>query len=80
MHKKPKPGTEEWFRNLRFDQKTHLGLGDVRLTIGMQEEISQYIDEQLTNFKVCIYCDEPIFDDKDLIVLHRHCALYWRDE
>ena len=30
---------EEWFRRLRFDDDHHLELGDIRLTIGQQEEI-----------------------------------------
>ena len=30
---------EEWFKKLRFDEYHHLGLGDIRLTIGQQEEI-----------------------------------------
>ena len=30
---------KEYFRKLRFDKNHHLGLGDVRLTIGMQEEL-----------------------------------------
>ncbi len=29
----------EYFRKLRFDPKFHLGLGDIRLTIGQQREI-----------------------------------------
>ena len=30
---------EEYFKKLRFDKNHHLGLGDIRLTIGQQEEI-----------------------------------------
>lgn len=30
---------EEYFRKLRFDKNFHLGLGDVRLTMAMQEEV-----------------------------------------
>jgi len=33
----------KWFRELRYDPKAHLGLGDVRLTMGQQDEISNYI-------------------------------------
>lgn len=33
------------FSNMRNDEKTHLGLGDIRLTIGMQERIIKMIDE-----------------------------------
>ena len=37
---------EVWFNNLRFDLKHHLGLGDIRLTIGQQEEILAAIAEK----------------------------------
>ena len=30
---------DEYFKSLRFDKNHHLGLGDIRLTIGQQEEI-----------------------------------------
>lgn len=30
---------QDYFANLRFEQAHHLGLGDIRLTIGQQEEI-----------------------------------------
>lgn len=33
------------FSELRFDDKTHLGLGDIRLTIGVQERIIKIIDK-----------------------------------
>lgn len=29
----------EYFHKLRMDEKHHLGLGDIRLTIGQQDEI-----------------------------------------
>ena len=38
-----RPGTHEWFQELRHDPKAHLGLGDVRLTMGQQDEIANYI-------------------------------------
>lgn len=39
---------KEYFNKLRHDKKFHLGLGDVRLTIGMQEEIcTQWISVEL---------------------------------
>jgi len=28
---------------MRFDDKLHLGLGDIRMTIGMQEEVLRMI-------------------------------------
>jgi hypothetical protein len=37
---------EEWFRQLRFDKHNHLGLGDIRLTIGQQEEILAAMKEK----------------------------------
>ena len=30
---------KNYFENLRFDEDFHLGLGDIRLIVGMQEEI-----------------------------------------
>lgn len=39
-----KIGSAEWWRSLRFGPN-HLDLGDVRVTIGMQEEITDRIDE-----------------------------------
>ena len=32
------------FKALRFDENHHLGLGDIRLTIGQQEEIEAEIE------------------------------------
>lgn len=33
------------FSEMRFDSKTHLGLGDIRLSIGVQERIVKIIDK-----------------------------------
>lgn len=33
------------FSNLRYNESTHLGLGDIRLTIGLQDRIIRMIDE-----------------------------------
>jgi len=35
----PEQRVKAYFMQLRFDDKYHLGLGDIRLTIGMQEEV-----------------------------------------
>lgn len=32
------------FEQLRFDKDHHLGMGDIRLTIGMQEEIFELVE------------------------------------
>ena len=32
------------FEQLRFDKDHHLGMGDIRLTIGMQEEICELVE------------------------------------
>jgi len=37
---------EEYFYKLRFDENFHLGLGDIRLTIAMQEEIIAIADKE----------------------------------
>lgn len=34
----------EYFKQLRFDKNHHLGLGDIRLTIGQQEEICDLVE------------------------------------
>lgn len=34
----------ECFKQLRFDKKHHLGLGDIRLTIAQQEEICELVE------------------------------------
>ena len=34
---------EKFFEALRFNEKTHLGLGDIRLTIGAQEEVCELV-------------------------------------
>lgn len=39
----------EYFRVLRFDGNNHLGLGDIRLTIGQQEEIVRHMTAGETN-------------------------------
>lgn len=36
----------EKFRSMRFDASFHLGLGDIRLSIGAQDEIVAMIREQ----------------------------------
>jgi len=35
----------EYFRLLRFHKDFHLGLGDIRLTIAMQEEVIKIVEE-----------------------------------
>ena len=32
------------FEQLRFDKNHHLGLGDIRLTLGQQEEICELVE------------------------------------
>lgn len=34
---------EKYFEDCRFNSKLHLGLGDIRMTIGMQEEVLKMI-------------------------------------
>ena len=34
----------DYFKSLRVDKNHHLGLGDIRLTIGQQEELSEYFN------------------------------------
>lgn len=34
----------KYFEQLRFDKDHHLGMGDIRLTTGMQEEICELVE------------------------------------
>ena len=36
---------KEFFISLRFNEKFHLGLGDIRLTLAMQEKIIDKIEK-----------------------------------
>ena len=52
-----------YFEKLRHDNNHHLGLGDIRLTIGQQEEIIDFVEKQLneetrkdSEEKICPYC------------------------
>jgi hypothetical protein len=36
---------KEYFRNLRFDEKHHLGLGDIRITYAQQEDIIAFVNK-----------------------------------
>ena len=51
---------EEYFRNLRVDKNFHLGLGDVRLTIAMQEEVvaiaKRVASQQSVQADICPTC------------------------
>ena len=49
---------KEYFRKLRFDKNHHLGLGDVRLTIGMQEELIAKNAELLDALKKIYLCPD----------------------
>lgn len=35
---------EDYFAKLRHDEKCHIGLGDIRLTIGMQEDLMELVN------------------------------------
>lgn len=39
-----KPGSAYWWKTLRFTPAMHLGLGDVRVTFAMQQDIVARID------------------------------------
>lgn len=45
---------DAYFKSLRFNPSHHLGLGDIRLTVSQQEEITELIKrmESHTNIKV----------------------------
>jgi hypothetical protein len=49
----------DMFRDLAFDEKTHIGLGDVRVTKGMQEDII----DTIKRLNICIR-GEKIVDNR----------------
>ncbi len=62
------------FKKLRFDDKFHLGMGDVRLTIGMQEEIEEHIQalKEIIDMYEQQFFPEGFNDDKEL---HMHIGV-----
>ena len=47
---------ERYFKILRFSSN-HLGMGDIRLTIGQQEDIVNFFKKQwLVNYMICPEC------------------------
>lgn len=63
------------FRELRFDPNHHLGMGDVRLTIDMQDEIEQEVEqlrkdkEQLLRLGVLAFkVAANVGSDKEILV------------
>ena len=59
---------KEYFKELRFSKKNHLGLGDIRMTIGDQEYLLSLIQsEQEGKCKKCHYKRQYKIDrDNDL--------------
>jgi hypothetical protein len=51
---------KSYFEALRFSPRHHLGLGDIRLTIGQQEEILSIIEGK----DYCFLCHEKVEVDK----------------
>lgn len=45
--KKRADEAERYFEKLRFDETNHLGMGDIRLTIGQQDKIIKNITKGL---------------------------------
>ena len=73
---------KEYFSKLRHDKKFHLGLGDIRLTIGMQEEIlsSQWIscEDKLPEHKRLVLGTFFIYGDRKYHPIRYHQDLdYW---
>ena len=56
-----------YFRRLRFNKAHHLGLGDIRLTMGQQEMIITYLKSR------CIECGKPLTDDEKKIGTCEDC-------
>lgn len=47
MNKAKKDGLIMYFQELRFNPNHHLGMGDIRITIGQQEEICKEWSDQI---------------------------------
>ena len=48
------------FKKLRFDSAHHLGLGDIRLTLGQQQEIEQIVGDLLAALEDMVACVTPL--------------------
>ena len=55
---------EEYFYDLRFKDKSHLGLGDIRLTLAQQDEIVCMVLDMLEKNKVG-FSEEQIKEMRD---------------
>jgi len=54
----------KWLEALRFSESNHLGLGDIRLTIGQQEELLALLDaERLEGDEYDPEFDGPYFNE-----------------
>lgn len=51
---------EECFKQLRHDPKFHLGLGDIRITMEMQEEIVKLVERQKVEFALQSLVDKEL--------------------
>lgn len=49
----------EYFRKLRFDKDHHLGMGDIRLTLGQQEEIVEALTPKAVDSE-CAVCHAKV--------------------
>jgi Pyruvate/2-oxoacid:ferredoxin oxidoreductase delta subunit len=56
---------KKYFEKLRHNKKFHLGLGDIRLTVAMQEEILKELEKY--NCENCgqVFCEEERITDYD---------------
>ncbi len=70
----PAEMVDEYFRKLRFSSSHHQGLGDIRLTMGQQDEIVELLREhdlskrleraQSENDSLRHFIEDRIMDDK----------------
>ena len=76
---------KEYFNKMRHDDKHHLGLGDIRLTIAQQEEIICLIEEKfkkvnlahVSNNEVSFYCQRDIEGESICEEQCEHCKEYY---
>ena len=66
-------GNADWFRNLRFDKNHHMGMGDIRLSIDQQEQLTAALAQARADVEVLLryvddtagWGDQKLFESRD---------------
>jgi len=59
----------KYFKKLRFDEKHHLGLGDIRLTIEQQDKICNLVNNKIKNKENIDYTISFGIKDSEIIFI-----------